>query len=627
MNLAPLPVEKFFGNDGRPLNGGLLFTYVAATTTKIATYTDSTGGTPNTNPIVLNFRGEANIWLDPLLVYKFVLSPPGDTDPPTNPIWTVDNITAAIGITTLTQQFLGQILNPRTPAEIAALVTPTDYSVPSHEKVGVLLPRRYNVLPDGTDSATGLANAFAVAIQLGGGTVQFSAGTFRFNTWPAQPTNTIIQGVGAYQTIFDMRVANGGTNIAVDVRGTGSGGFPSDRKIIGFRDLTFDGLNCGNAVSGLALGWNMRSAPLLRSVRIRRFSDWGVKCLGPLIGQNWNIDFYDVEMDSCGNTASNSGGWFKDPSVDGGTWNFINFYFCFTEACGSASSTAGGMNFQTTTSNRGLNLVSCEWENNRGSLQVFVTNMAALNISNPYIEMPSGAAEAQCGMEFDGCTGFVAGGFLGAADANNKFGLRFKASSRMSARDVHFGTTWNTSSFDVQGSVLENRNCVRSTGQLATVTLDASAEIYGDIRPFWHVTSNANQTGIVDSTFTKVQWQTKNADITSCFDNVSNYRATPRTRGWYGIDVQVRWDTNVTAYDQYLLVIEVNGAIAKEKLLRPGALAALEQQAHFDIELTATSDFIEIFVRHVDTAPANRTLVTGVTVTWFKGELIQVKVA
>lgn len=95
MNLSPLPIQKFWGNNGRPLAGGLLFTYAAGTSDKIATYTDASGNSQNTNPIVLDFRGECRLWLDPQQAYKFILSPPGDTDPPTRPIWTVDDITAA----------------------------------------------------------------------------------------------------------------------------------------------------------------------------------------------------------------------------------------------------------------------------------------------------------------------------------------------------------------------------------------------------------------------------------------------------------------------------------------------------------------------------------------------------
>lgn len=90
--LAPPPVFKAFDNNGIPLVAGKLFTYIAGTTTKQASYTDSTGGTPNTNPVIMNYRGEANVWLDPTKVYKLVLAPSTDTDPPTNPIWTVDQI-------------------------------------------------------------------------------------------------------------------------------------------------------------------------------------------------------------------------------------------------------------------------------------------------------------------------------------------------------------------------------------------------------------------------------------------------------------------------------------------------------------------------------------------------------
>lgn len=95
VNLAPPPKLRFFDANGNALVGGLVFTYMAGTTTKQVTYTDSTGGTPNPNPIVLDARGEASIWFDQNLAYKVVLSPAGDTDPPTAPIWTQDNIPPA----------------------------------------------------------------------------------------------------------------------------------------------------------------------------------------------------------------------------------------------------------------------------------------------------------------------------------------------------------------------------------------------------------------------------------------------------------------------------------------------------------------------------------------------------
>lgn len=85
--LSPPPVFRGFDNNGNPLVGGFLYTYAAGTSTPVASYTDSTASTPNTNPVVLNSRGECNLWLLPNQSYKLAL-----TDSQANPIWTVDQV-------------------------------------------------------------------------------------------------------------------------------------------------------------------------------------------------------------------------------------------------------------------------------------------------------------------------------------------------------------------------------------------------------------------------------------------------------------------------------------------------------------------------------------------------------
>lgn len=89
--LSPLVVQRFFDNNNNPLAGGLLYTYAAGTSTPQATYTDATGSTPNANPVVLNARGEANVWMTAGQSYKFVLQ-----DSLANVIWTVDQINGFI---------------------------------------------------------------------------------------------------------------------------------------------------------------------------------------------------------------------------------------------------------------------------------------------------------------------------------------------------------------------------------------------------------------------------------------------------------------------------------------------------------------------------------------------------
>jgi hypothetical protein len=71
--LFPAPFSVYFDDNGNPLAGGLVYTYVAGTTTPLATYTDSGGGTPNANPVVLDSAGRANIWYDGSKLYKIVL--------------------------------------------------------------------------------------------------------------------------------------------------------------------------------------------------------------------------------------------------------------------------------------------------------------------------------------------------------------------------------------------------------------------------------------------------------------------------------------------------------------------------------------------------------------------------
>lgn len=92
-SIAPTPKLQFLDNAGNPLVGGKLYTYAAGTTTPLATYTNAGGLTSNANPVILDSRGEADVWLG-TSQYKFKLTTSTDVE-----VWTVDNLNAADAVT------------------------------------------------------------------------------------------------------------------------------------------------------------------------------------------------------------------------------------------------------------------------------------------------------------------------------------------------------------------------------------------------------------------------------------------------------------------------------------------------------------------------------------------------
>ena len=83
------PHQNFVDASGLPCAGCFLFSYQAGTTTPQPTYTDSSGTVQNTNPIILDAAGGANIWMG-ATPYKFVLEDASGTT-----LWTVDNVPGA----------------------------------------------------------------------------------------------------------------------------------------------------------------------------------------------------------------------------------------------------------------------------------------------------------------------------------------------------------------------------------------------------------------------------------------------------------------------------------------------------------------------------------------------------
>lgn len=69
---------RYFDNNGNPLAGGKVYTYVSGTSTPLITWADAAGAANNTNPVILDSRGEANIFCLPGRSYRFTVTDAND---------------------------------------------------------------------------------------------------------------------------------------------------------------------------------------------------------------------------------------------------------------------------------------------------------------------------------------------------------------------------------------------------------------------------------------------------------------------------------------------------------------------------------------------------------------------
>lgn len=192
-SLSPSPIFQGIGFGGLPVPSGKLFTYAAGTSTPQATYVDSTQTTQNSNPVILNANGQANVWLNPVLSYKFILQ-----DALGNLIWSVDQINAPA----LTAAIIGAIIWPRSQLEINAGVVPSNFGFPWGDG------RRYGSDPTGvSDSTSAINNALS-----SNGSVYLITGTYTISSSLTMLSGQTLYGDGSQSLI---KYANSDLNAIV----------------------------------------------------------------------------------------------------------------------------------------------------------------------------------------------------------------------------------------------------------------------------------------------------------------------------------------------------------------------------------------------------------------------------
>lgn len=158
MSIRQLPSARWTvpGTSGGIASGWYVYTYQPGTSTAKATYTDYTGNTANTNPIVLDSRGEATIWWDG--TYKVAVYT-GDKDAGGVLVWTQDNY--GEGTTSVLQGNFNLVKNGSFEQDTNGDGVPDDWTVVEYTGGTVAL--------DTTDQIHGAQSLKFTSVGTGGG--------------------------------------------------------------------------------------------------------------------------------------------------------------------------------------------------------------------------------------------------------------------------------------------------------------------------------------------------------------------------------------------------------------------------------------------------------------------------
>jgi len=127
---------------------------------------------------------------------------------------------------------------------------------------------------------------------------------------------------------------------------------------------------------------------------------------------------------------------------------------------------------------------------------------------------------------------------------------------------------------------------------VAFMTLPSSA-LVAAAAPAFRAYLSADQSGVPNATFTKINFNTKEFDTNGCFDNATNYRFTPNVPGYYLFNWLVLGSgASLTGLSATL---RKNGTVAGDSTYYPISTGAQRLVGSRLIYMNGTTDYVELF--------------------------------
>ena len=302
---------QFFDDNGNPLSGGLLYTYLAGTTTPATTYTSSNGVTANSNPIVLDAAGRISqeVWLTVGVDYKFILKTSlGVT------VWTKDDIPGGVSSEDVPFLQAGTGAVTRTAqSKLRDVVSVKDFGA-----VG-------NGIADDTAAIQSAIDAVEAA---GGGEVRLPSGTYKITAPLTLAGQVNLVGDNLWSTVINKTTNTVGTGSNTARAGSITDSYAVDAIII----LTHvdNGYNYDTQIRNLMLKKNAYGASSygIYAPRCTHFLFGELLILNCQIGyhtfDSWMANLRNVTVQACA-----IGYRHADDGSGSGTGTSITFQNCW----------------------------------------------------------------------------------------------------------------------------------------------------------------------------------------------------------------------------------------------------------------------------------------------------------